>query len=69
MEKKEPERKVTFFMSLKFFYDYKITLIITASWFIIYYILSVFWGLFNDLNFLYSFMRNINTYLVIPMVF
>ena len=69
MEKKEPERKVTFFMSLKFFYDYKITLIITASWFIIYYILSVFWGLFNDLSFLYSFMKNLNTYLVIPMVF
>lgn len=67
MKKKELKRKVTYFMSIKFFYDYKITLLITFLWFFIYFGLSLFWGLLNNLTFLNLFMRNPNTYLVIPI--
>lgn len=68
MEKEEQKRKTTFFMSMKFFYDYKVTLSITLIWFFIYFVLSSIWGLLNNLAFLDSFIRNPITYLLIPIV-
>lgn len=68
MEKIEHNRKASFFKTMKFLYDYKITLLISLLWFCIYYLFSMFWGLFNNLTFLNIIIKNPLSYLGIPIV-